>query len=86
MRVNRAVVTMIVGVIGTVLSALGVLQFFVPFLTVLGVTIPPIAGIMVVDYFLLRRYREELDESASHGGLPALVRQYGVPHDKEKYL
>lgn len=76
MHVNRAVVTLIVGIIGTVLSALGVLQLFVPFLTVLGVTIPPIAGIMVVDYFLLRRHRKELDESASRNGLPTIVESW----------
>jgi cytosine permease len=75
-RVNRAIVTLVVGVIGTVLSAVGVLQFFVGFLTVLGVTIPPIAGIMTVDYFLLRRYRKELDESASRGVLPAMVESW----------
>ncbi len=75
-RVNRAVVTLVVGVIGTVLSAIGVLQLFVGFLTVLGVTIPPIAGIMVVDYFLLRRHRKELDESASRRVLPAIVESW----------
>jgi cytosine permease len=77
-RVNRAVVTLVVGVIGTVLSAIGVLQFFVGFLTVLGVTIPPIAGIMVVDYFLLRRHRKELDESASRRALPAAVESWNL--------
>jgi cytosine permease len=72
-HVNRATVTMVVGVIGTILSALGVLSLFVPFLTILGVTIPPIAAIMVVDYFLVRTHRRELSESATRGELPATV-------------
>lgn len=72
-RTNRAIVTLVVGIVGTVLSALGVLQFFVGFLTILGVTIPPIAGIMVVDYFLLRTHRQQLNESAARNALPAKV-------------
>ena len=71
LRVNRAIITIIVGVLGTILSAVGILDQFVPFLTALGVVVPPIAGIMVVDYYLLRRHREELRESARDGALPA---------------
>jgi cytosine permease len=57
-------------VLGTFLSAVGILEQFVPFLTALGVVVPPIAGIMVVDYYVLRRHREELAESARMGTLP----------------
>jgi cytosine permease len=70
-RVDRAVITIVVGALGTVLSAGGILEQFVPFLTALGVVVPPIAGIMVVDYYLLRRHREPLGESANTGALPA---------------
>lgn len=69
-RMNRVVVTIGVGILGTVLSAAGILGQFVPFLTLLGVVVPPIAGIMVVDYFLLRRHREELETSARKNALP----------------
>ena len=70
-RVNRAVITILVGTLGTVCSAVGILGQFVPFLITLGVVVPPIAGIMIVDYYLLRRYREQLEESAGSGALPA---------------
>jgi cytosine permease len=69
-RVNRAVITILVGALGTLFSAAGILGQFVPFLTALGVVVPPIAGIMVVDYYLLRRHREQLEESAGKGALP----------------
>lgn len=72
-NIDRGLVTVIVGILGTVLSAAGILQHFVSFLIVLGVAIPPIAGIMVVDYYLLRRYIPELDESAAQGTLPQTV-------------
>lgn len=72
-EVDRGLVTVVVGILGTALSAAGILQHFVGFLTVLGVAIPPIAGIMVVDYYLLRRYTGELNESAERGALPRTV-------------
>lgn len=72
-HLDRGFVTLIVGILGTVLSAAGILGHFVSFLTVLGVTIPPIAGVMVVDYYLLRRYRPEFDKSRADGRLPATV-------------
>lgn len=71
--VDRGLVTLIVGILGTILSAAGILQHFVSFLTILGVAIPPIAGIMVVDYYVLRRYLPELNESAAKNMLPRTV-------------
>jgi len=70
LRVNRVVATIAIGVVGTALSAMGILDRFADFLTVLGVSLPPIAGIMVAEYFLVRRWRPALDESRTHGRLP----------------
>jgi cytosine permease len=70
LRVNRVVATIAIGVLGTTLSALGILDRFADFLTVLGVALPPIAGIMVAEYFLVRRWRPVLDESRAQGRLP----------------
>lgn len=69
-KINRGLITLIIGVIGTVLSVLGILEKFQNFLVFLGVWIPPIAGIMVVDYFILKRGRKLLDESRMQGRLP----------------
>lgn len=70
---NRGMVTLFLGVIGTILSVAGILNYFITFLTILGVTIPPIAGIAVVDYFILKRSRAELDASREKGTLPETV-------------
>lgn len=48
---------------------LGILDHFVGFLVLLGVAIPPIAGIMLVDYYVLRRDRAVLTQSQSTGEL-----------------
>ncbi|MDR4162482.1 cytosine permease [Bacillus paranthracis] len=70
-KLNRGMVTLVIGIIGTVLSVLGILDRFTDFLVLLGVLVPPIAGIMVVDYFILKTYRKALDESRENGTLPS---------------
>lgn len=69
-KMNRAIITLIIGFIGTILSAVGILDRFVDFLVLLGILVPPIAGIIVIDYFILKTYRKELDESRALGILP----------------
>ncbi|MGC0362029.1 cytosine permease [Rhodococcus sp. 27YEA15] len=70
-RINRAVVTGVIGVIGSVLAAAGILGSFKSFLILLGVGFPPIAGIMVAEYFVVKLWRKELDESRDNRALPA---------------
>ncbi|SQI45197.1 cytosine permease [Serratia plymuthica] len=55
-RLKYTATTLVIGVLGTTLSVLGILDRFVDFLTVLGVVFPPIIGIMLVDYYLLRTH------------------------------
>ncbi|CAM3625131.1 cytosine permease [Kibdelosporangium persicum] len=70
-KVNRVWATLIIGIAGTTLSAAGILDRFVDFLMILGVTLPPIAGIVVAEYYIVKRWRGELDESRQRGVLPA---------------
>ncbi|UVS79567.1 cytosine permease [Actinokineospora sp. UTMC 2448] len=69
-RLGRATVTLVVGGIGAVLSAAGILSSFVPMLMLIGVLIPPVAGIMIAEYFVVRAWRGDLDESRARGALP----------------
>jgi len=77
-KFHRGTMTLIFGIIGTVLSVLGVLNLFVGFMSLLGVVLPPIAGIMVVDYFFLKRSRKELDESRERGELPEFTEKWNI--------
>jgi cytosine permease len=69
-ELNRGVATAVFGVLGSILAAAGILEEFSGFLTVLGVVFPPVGGIMVAEYFVVRRWRRELDESRSLGIVP----------------
>ena len=69
-RVNRGILTMGLGLIGIVFSVAGILDHIVGFLLILGVTVPPIAGVLIVDYFVLRRDRKQLASTRGTLGLP----------------
>lgn len=70
-QLNRMWTTVILGIVGTVLGAVGILGQFEAFLSLLGVAFPPIAGIMVAEYFFVRTWRGALEESRAAGRLPA---------------
>ncbi|MEV0402588.1 cytosine permease [Actinoallomurus sp. NPDC050550] len=69
--VSRRLLTVLIGVLGSALSATGLLHHFIGFLTILGILIPPVAGIMIAEYYVVRTWRAELDSSRSRGRLPA---------------
>ncbi|BAJ75400.1 purine-cytosine permease [Microbacterium testaceum StLB037] len=69
-NLHRVTTTIVLGVVGSILAAAGILSQFTEFLIILGVAFPPIAGIMVAEYFLVRRWRGELDASRAEGRLP----------------
>lgn len=55
----RSKTTLIVGVIGIVLAAIGLLENFMGFINILTTTVAPIAGVLVADYFFSRTKNEE---------------------------
>ena len=75
-KINRNVMTWTLGIIGTLLSVIGIINYFTSFLTLLGVAIPPAAGIMVIDYFILKRNRDVLEETRPSGKLPQKVEKW----------
>lgn len=49
--------TLIAGIVGILLALAGIYDNFITFLSVLGILIPPMAGVIVADYFFIRKYR-----------------------------
>lgn len=70
-RVHRAVVSIALGVIGSLAAAAGALGWFTYVAAAQGYLFPPVAGIMVAEYFVVRRWRGQLDESRAAGDVPA---------------
>ena len=51
----RAPFTFAAGIVGTLLAVFGITNYFGAFLNILSVFIPPIVGVVAVDYFILRK-------------------------------
>ncbi|WGM03731.1 purine-cytosine permease family protein [Arsenophonus nasoniae] len=69
---HYAGLTLFLGITGTCISMTGILEKFIPFLIMLGVLFPPVAGIMLVDYYILRTHRDLLELTHNRGTLPSI--------------
>lgn len=56
---NRSWWTFIVALLGIVLALIGILDVFIPFLSVLSAFIPPVASIIITEYFIVSKRRLE---------------------------
>ena len=59
-RVQKWKICIMAGLIGTVFAASGITDYFLPFLILLGVCIPPITGIYIADFFFIRNKQYDL--------------------------
>lgn len=51
-KLPQWLITLLVGVVSTLLGALGIMDTYTSFLNLLGVLIPPVAGVIIADYYL----------------------------------
>ncbi|SNY95323.1 cytosine permease [Flagellimonas pacifica] len=56
---SRSKTTLLVGIAGILLAAVGILSHFMSFITLLTITITPIAGVMISDYYIAKTYQQE---------------------------
>lgn len=69
-KIRYVWITLLIGLTGTAFSAMGILERFIDFLNFLGILFPPIIGVMLVDYYVLRSHREVLDVTRHLQTLP----------------
>lgn len=70
LRIKYSYITLVAGSLGTLFTVTCILHKFIDFLMMVGVVFPPIAGIMLVDYYLLRTPRAVLEATRQEGKLP----------------
>lgn len=56
---SRVLMTIIAGILGTVLALTGIMYYFGTFLTLCGYAFGPVAGVMVADYWIIRKGNPE---------------------------
>ena len=57
---TRSKTTLLVGFVGILLASLGILSHFMSFISILTITITPIAGVIISDYYFTKSYSEEI--------------------------
>ncbi|RVT93470.1 cytosine permease [Sphingomonas crocodyli] len=70
-NVPRTMLVIAAGSVGILLAVLGITDALIPFLLLLSITIPPIAGIYVVDFFLIRSQHYDLDRLTEEPAISA---------------
>ena len=64
-KIPRIRLSVIIGLISTAVAAIGMYKYFENFLSILGVFIIPVAGIIVADYYICNRKRYQVDNPQS---------------------
>jgi cytosine permease len=77
----------VLGAIGIIVAATNIWQYFIQWLTILGVLVPPIGAITLVDQYLLRRdlgdvtdWRPTAFIAWVAGSLVALIVEFNAPY------
>ncbi|MCD8115525.1 MAG: cytosine permease [Oscillospiraceae bacterium] len=64
-KVPRWLLTIIVGLVSTALGALGIVDYFLGFLNLLGVFIPPVAAVIIADFYLYNKEEYAFEKVAA---------------------
>lgn len=56
---KRSMATAIAGLLGTLLAVAGIIDYFTNFLSILTSTLPPVAGVMIADYWIINKGKSE---------------------------
>ncbi|WP_193224585.1 cytosine permease [Bacillus sp. B1-b2] len=63
-KLKKWQLTVISGILGIILSLFGIYDNFIPFLNILGVLIPPMGGVMIIDFYLFNSANYTIDKLA----------------------
>src|SRR5699024_7476448 len=56
-NVKRTTLTLVAGLIGTILAALNIIDYFQAFLSLLSMTVASIAGVIWIDYYIVQKMK-----------------------------
>lgn len=86
-RGKMRILTILLGIVGIIVAVLGIWSYFINWLTILGILVPPIGSIIIVDQLVLRK---NADITESFRGKPfiawaigsafALLVEYNMPY------
>lgn len=74
-NLNKKRAVVVVGLFAVAIGATGIVNHFVVFLSILGVFVPPVGGIIIADYFVCKKCKYSFGAGTRYGflSLPALI-------------
>lgn len=57
--VSKHKIVIITGILATIVGAMGLADYFTTWLSILGVAIPPVAGVIICDYYFVKKQKYE---------------------------
>ena len=67
-KTKKSNIVLVLGVLGSLLGAFGMANYFISWLSILGIGVPPMAGIILADYFIIHKGSYDLENDSK---LPA---------------
>lgn len=61
-RLPKPYLVLVMGILGILIASTGIEDFFVPYLVFLGTFMPPVAGVIMVDYYVFRMRGSQIPE------------------------
>ncbi|MCR1900168.1 cytosine permease [Irregularibacter muris] len=65
--VKQKYIVIVLGGLGTILAVFNIYEYFVPLLNFLGTALPPIAGVLLADYYVIRKLVMKQDYQFNEG-------------------
>jgi cytosine permease len=64
-KTKKSNIVLFLGITGSILGAFGVADYFISWLNILGVGVPPMAGIILADYFIIHNKKYDLENDSN---------------------
>lgn len=74
-KFNKHIVVLVVAAVAILAGATGVVNNFVAFLSFLGVTVPPVGGVVAADYFIMKKMNYNFGKGTRYGfiSIPTVI-------------
>ncbi|MCB6994589.1 cytosine permease [bacterium 210820-DFI.6.37] len=74
-RFKKKYIVLVFGILATIAGAAGIVNYFTAWLGILGTGIPPVAGILILDFFFIKKKNYQFGKGVKHGfcSVPAVI-------------
>ena len=70
---KRKLMTTIAGLIGTIMAAVGIMNYLTGFLSILASLLPPVAGVIIANYWILGKGKKENFKATDNINIPGML-------------